>query len=336
MQKGLVSILTPCYNTGAIVHQLLDSILSQDYPSIEMYAINDGSNDNTEEVIKSYIPKFESKGYRLTYIYQDNSGQSAAINNGLKLVNGEFLMWPDSDDYYIKDNAISTLVKTLSSLPQEYAAVRALPVFVSEFDGKEISWNSISPELSESNQFVNCLNSQNFIWPPVNYVIRMDLFDKVCPKREIYVEKNAGQNWQMLLPLLYTYKCHTINENLCHVLARETSHSRGQYKTFEQSYARINSYCNTIVATLDTISSMPEDEREAYKRQIRVKYKMQELNLAFEHKKSKEKKRIIDELDSMGVTVPLIYTFKLWLKYTKIGKCLSWLHIQLHKLNHNL
>lgn len=334
MQKGLVSILTPCYNTGAIVHQLLDSILSQDYPSIEMYAINDGSNDNTEEVIKSYIPKFESKGYRLTYIYQDNSGQSAAINNGLKLVNGEFLMWPDSDDYYIKDNAISTLVKTLSSLPQEYAVVRDLPVFVSEFDGKEISRIAISPMLSASNQFLNCLNSQNFIWPPVNYVIRMDLFDKVCPKREIYVEKNAGQNWQMLLPLLYTYKCHTINVNLCHVLVRETSHSRGQYKTYEQLNAKFNSYCNTIVATLDTINSMPEDEKVSYKRQIQIKYKMLELYLAFKYKKSEDKKRLINELNSMGTPIPLVYIFKLWLKHTTIGKILSWLHIKLYTLSH--
>ena len=334
MQKSLVSILTPCYNTGAIVHRLFDSILAQDYPSIEMYAINDGSNDNTEDVIKSYIPKFESRGYRLTYIYQDNSGQSAAINNGLKLVNGEFLMWPDSDDYYIKDDAISTMVKTLSILPREYAVVRDLPIFISEVDGKEISWNSISPELSESNQFVNCLNSQNFIWPPVNYVIRMDLFDKVCPKREIYVEKNAGQNWQMLLPLLYTYKCHTINENLCHVLVRETSHSRGQYKTYEQLNAKFNSYCNTIVATLDTINSMPEDEKVSYKRQIQIKYKMQELYLAFKYKKSEDKKRIFKELVLMDAPVSFIHKLRLGLKYTMIGGILRWLYIKLHTLSH--
>ena len=70
--KGLVSIVTPCYNTGAILHRLFDSILSQDYPSIEMYAINDGSSDNTEDVIKSYIPKFETKGYKLECINQPN------------------------------------------------------------------------------------------------------------------------------------------------------------------------------------------------------------------------------------------------------------------------
>ena len=86
MQKGLVSIITPCYNTGDILHRLLDSILSQDYPHVEMYAINDGSNDNTEDVIKGHIPKFQEKGYELHYVYQENSGQSAALNNGLKLI----------------------------------------------------------------------------------------------------------------------------------------------------------------------------------------------------------------------------------------------------------
>ena len=57
MEKNLISIITPCYNTGNLLSRLLDSILMQDYPSVEMYAIDDGSSDNTAEVIKNYIPK---------------------------------------------------------------------------------------------------------------------------------------------------------------------------------------------------------------------------------------------------------------------------------------
>ncbi len=334
MQKGLVSILTPCYNTGSIVHRLLDSILAQDYPSIEMFAINDGSTDNTEEVIKSYIPRFEAKGYSLTYIYQTNQGQSAAINNGLKLVNGEFLCWPDSDDYYSCSSAIRILVDAIRS--SKCHIVRCLPTLIEESNLETISTYKFNSYFSSSEQFDNCINNTHMIWPPINYMIDMCAFDTVNPKREIYTEKMAGQNWQMLLPLMFKYKCYTLDISLSNVLVRASSHSRGQFNTYEQLYAKINSYCNTIVATLDTINSMPEEEILSYKRQVQKKYKLQELNLAFEHKKSKEKKRIIDELDSMGVTVPLIYTFKLWLKHTKIGKCLSWLHIQLHKLNRNL
>lgn len=284
MQKGLVSILTPCYNTGSIVHRLFDSILAQDYPSIEMYAINDGSSDNTEKIIKSYIPRFESKGYRLTYIYQGNSGQSVAINNALKLVNGEFLMWPDSDDYYAEANSISKMVKTLSLLPHDYAVVRDLPIFVSEVDGKELSRMMISPTLSAANQFMNCLNSQNFIWPPVNYVIRMELFDEVCPSREIYVEKNAGQNWQILLPLLYTYKCHTINEYLCHVLVRKSSHSRGLFMGFSKTLEKEAIYERTILETIDRIPQLTQEEKTYYSVIVRKKYAIDNMNLCIYYK----------------------------------------------------
>ena len=65
MIKDLVSIITPCYNTGKLLPNLLESILSQDYPFVEMYAINDGSQDDTENVIMEYIPKFKKKGYSL-------------------------------------------------------------------------------------------------------------------------------------------------------------------------------------------------------------------------------------------------------------------------------
>ena len=86
MKKGLVSIITPCFNGGMLIHRLLDSILKQDYSMIEMYVVDDGSIDNTRSVIESYIDRFTNKGYVLNYIYQDNAGQAAAINKALPLV----------------------------------------------------------------------------------------------------------------------------------------------------------------------------------------------------------------------------------------------------------
>ena len=87
MSQDLVSILTPCYNTGKYIHRLLDSVLSQTYSAIEMIVVDDGSTDNSKDIIKSYIPKFEARGYELKYLYQENSGQSVAIQKGLHLVN---------------------------------------------------------------------------------------------------------------------------------------------------------------------------------------------------------------------------------------------------------
>ena len=325
MQKDLVSILTPCYNTGAILYRLFDSILMQDYPSIEMFAINDGSTDNTEEVIKSYIPKFDAKGYKLTYIYQENSGQSAAINNGLKLVNGDFLIWPDSDDFFNSDSTISIFVSELKNRGNDFAIVRSLPTFVSEKNRNILSHKAISPEIALENQFLNCLYSENFIWPPVNYMIRTEAFDQVNPKREIYVEKNAGQNWQMLLPLLFSYKCITINKNLCSVLVRESSHSRGGYSTYEQVLKRISSYRNTLIRTLDSISFMPDSEKLKYKKEITEKYKLQELELSVVYGYKKDEYRLISELKAEGVAIPYNKLRKIKMRNTKLGKVISFL-----------
>lgn len=280
MQKGLVSIITPCYNTGDILHRLLDSILSQDYPHVEMYAINDGSNDNTEDVIKGYIPKFQEKGYELHYVYQENSGQSAALNNGLKLIKGEYLTWPDSDDYYRSPHALSIFVEELKKHDTDYGAIRCIPTWVNENTLHERIIEPIPSVYFNEQQFENCLYSTYFIWPPGNYMVRMSAFDKVNPSREIYVEKNAGQNWQMLLPLLYSYKCITIRESLFNVLERLASHSRGQYRTYEQQLVKNYSYQNTVLNTLDKIQFMPDSIRAGYKSKIRLKYKINHLDLA--------------------------------------------------------
>lgn len=300
MQKGLVSIITPCYNTGSIVHRLLDSILEQDYPSVEMFAIDDESTDITPEVIKSYISKFEKRGYRLSYVKQENGGQSSAINNGLKMVSGEYLIWPDSDDYFSESSALSSLVKILNE-NENVAVARALPFFVNEETLQIISKQKLSDEMLKDEQFENCLYSNHMIWPPVNYMISMVALEKVNPQREIYVEKNAGQNWQMLLPILYEYKCKTINTYLSNVLVRASSHSRGQYKTYEQQTSKFDSYRNTILNTLDRIQTMPQNKREEYKRIIRNKYKLNQLELAIKFGIKDDISKLKAELQQEGI-----------------------------------
>lgn len=288
MQKGLVSIITPCYNTGAIVYRLLDSILQQDYPLIEMFVVNDGSTDNSEEVIKSYIPKFREKGYSLKYLYQNNSGQSVALNNALKLVNGEYLTWPDSDDFFRTNNAISVFVKALQCADENIAMVRCLPTYLDEDTLQMTCARIFKKEYMEYDQFINCLYSSNFIWGAGNYLIKFSCFEKVNPTKEIYTEKNAGQNWQMLLPLLYSYKCLTLSESYFNVLERRLSHSRGQYHTLEEQIKKINSYERTVVETLKSIIYIDELRRRDYIDAINKKYFLERIKLSIRLGKKKD------------------------------------------------
>lgn len=90
--KPLVSIIIPCYNTVRFVEETIRSALAQTYENIEVIVINDGSTDNSEEVILSV------KDARIHYVYQENKGLSAARNTGIKKAKGDFLTFLDADD----------------------------------------------------------------------------------------------------------------------------------------------------------------------------------------------------------------------------------------------
>lgn len=90
----LVSIIIPCYNYGHFLAETLDSILAQTLDNWECLIIDDGSTDNTREVAE----KYSKKDKRFRYIHQQNSGPSAARNNGIRQSQGKFIQLLDADD----------------------------------------------------------------------------------------------------------------------------------------------------------------------------------------------------------------------------------------------
>lgn len=94
MEKGLVSIIVPSYNQGPYLAEALDSVLVQTYANWECIVVDDGSQDNTAEVAKSYC----AKDSRIQYVYQENSGVSAARNNGVAHSKGVYILPLDGDD----------------------------------------------------------------------------------------------------------------------------------------------------------------------------------------------------------------------------------------------
>ena len=119
MNRKCVSVITPCYNGEEFADRFFRNIMEQTYQNIELIFVNDGSSDRTEEIAKSYISQFEQTGRKLIYIFQDNAGQAAAVNKGLEIFTGDYLMWMDSDDILDKDN-IEKKVEFLEANP-EYA-----------------------------------------------------------------------------------------------------------------------------------------------------------------------------------------------------------------------
>lgn len=264
-----VSILTPMYNTEKYVHRLLDSVLAQDYPDIEMVVVDDGSTDGSAAVVQAYAPRFAARGYELRYVYQANAGQSAATQNGLQQITGAYLAWPDSDDFYASDRAISKMVDALEAAPEEFQLVRTQVQYVEDGTFRLLRVKGEDAQEEEApSLFEDCLFAQNgFYYCAGSYLIRTKVL-KALTGFAIYTEKNAGQNWQLLLPILYKYRCKTILEPLYTVVERASSHSRGQYSGFTPSLVKIDAYHRTQWETLLRIPGIPEPQLSAYQKRL--------------------------------------------------------------------
>jgi len=93
-KKPLISVIIPTYNRGWIIKKAIDSVLSQDYRDFELIIVDDGSTDNTLEILNSYQDD-------ITILRQNNHGVSAARNRGIMAASGRFVAFLDSDDLWL-------------------------------------------------------------------------------------------------------------------------------------------------------------------------------------------------------------------------------------------
>ncbi len=94
-----ISIIVPCYNVQEYLQECLDSLINQTFKNFEIICINDGSHDNTLQILKDY----ESKDKRIVVIDKENEGLSAARNLGMKISKAPYIFFMDSDDWLDKD-----------------------------------------------------------------------------------------------------------------------------------------------------------------------------------------------------------------------------------------
>lgn len=106
----LVSIVIPCYNQGNYLRQAIESVLSQDYPRIELIVLDDGSTDDTQAVLAAYAGRFHSESH-------SNRGQAATLNKGWGMSRGEVLSYLAADDFLLP-GAVRTSVEKLRERPE--------------------------------------------------------------------------------------------------------------------------------------------------------------------------------------------------------------------------
>lgn len=267
MENPLVSIITPCYNGESYLDRYFHSILNQTYPNLELIFINDGSTDRTEAIVNSYRPGLEARGISFTYLSQENAGQAAALNRGLKLFTGTYLTWPDADDEMTPD-CIEKKVRYLEAHP-EFQMMRSDGTFCN------VDTNAQRPIAAQADKHPQDIFEKLLLVHTYGccgcYMITRELFLKCYPDRDIF-ESRTGQNWQILVPAASYCQCGYLDESLYTVYEHGDSHSR-QHRTVQKQYRRQDEFAEILLHAIDvSICDKARARRLVEENQARQKF----------------------------------------------------------------
>lgn len=297
MEKGLVSVIIPCYNGEKYVPRILESILGQDYPYIEVIIVDDCSTDLSYKIACSYKVKFEDAGYKLIVIKQDNNkGAAAAINIGLQIYSGEYLLWMDCDDIMLPDN-VSLKVKFLEG-HKEVGFVLGQGILVDETNlNKPIGYLKREPE-EPDNLFEDLIKEHNVVFGPGVIGCRRSAIETAIPSNHIY-ESREGQNWQLMLPLAYMFKCGYINRPVFKCVIHNDSHSRRQ-RTYQGIINRYYGFTDLLTYTIERIPTITSDEIIYWEQYVRTKYLYAAMQLSLNNLRIRDYKKYRHKLQQAG------------------------------------
>ncbi len=134
-----ISVIIPTYNRERFVIKALDSVLKQRFSDYQIIVVDDGSTDNTREVLKPYTNKIK-------YIYQENSGVSSARNTGILAAQGLWISFLDSDDEW-NEEYLSVQIERASEIPG--ICMQMTNCLFIELNGKTRSYFEINKSLAE-------------------------------------------------------------------------------------------------------------------------------------------------------------------------------------------
>lgn len=183
-----VSVIIPTYNYAKYVRGAIESALAQTYRPIEIIVVDDGSIDNTRDVLSDYI----SKG-NINYLYQNNKGPSAARNAGLKISKGEYISFLDADDL-IDKRKLEIQVKCLENHAEYGVAFSDFRLFK-----EDDLLHLIPPHIKFSGEltFNDLISGKAF--PPHTTLVRREVFDKVGIFDESLKECEDPEFWMRAL-----------------------------------------------------------------------------------------------------------------------------------------
>lgn len=230
-----ITVFTPSYNRAYLLPQLYESLCRQTNNDFEWLIIDDGSSDNTQEIVNEWILE---KKIKIQYAYKDNGGMHTGHNLAYELIETPFNVCIDSDDY-MPDDAISLIINELKDLPSYYAGIIGLDA---DKEGNIIG--TIIPE-----HLTRCklkeLYDKHGVSGDKKMVYRTEIMKSVPPYPEYKGEKYVPLDYKCIL-VDQEYDLKPINKVLCIVEYQIDGSSLNMMKQYRKNprgfaFSRISS-----------------------------------------------------------------------------------------------
>jgi len=227
MDNPRVSVVVTTYNYAKYLPFALESILEQTLQDLEIVLVNDGSTDNTNEVVQKYAHL-----QNLCYISQNNAGQAVAKNTGIHAARGAFIAFLDADDIWIRDKLEKQL--PLFDDPQ-VGVVYGRTTYIDELN-RPMAFEVRNPRLQPRKGWVvDHLVMDNFV-PFSAAVVRRSCFDSVGVMNTTY---QMGIDWDLWLRMALHFKFDFVDECLLLYRKSHAGQMSSKYETRVRDTGRI-------------------------------------------------------------------------------------------------
>lgn len=191
-----VSIIMPAYNCANTIADAIESILEQSYKNIQLVIVNDGSNDNTQQVVE----KYKAKDDRIVCVPTANHGVGEARNIGLNMADGDFVMFTDSDDRLNKD-----AIKKFVGYQKKYKADIIKCTFTSDVDNiiakQKNKWVD-RPYFFAKDDFVTSVYPMIFTSLQMNNIWTLFVKREIAQSAKFDTQMTAGEDLVYVIDLI--------------------------------------------------------------------------------------------------------------------------------------
>ena len=207
--KPLLTVVIPVYNVERYLKRCIESVLAQEWKDYEILLVDDGSTDHSPQICDDYVKDYDF----ISVIHKENGGLSEARNTGISHAKGEYVYFPDSDDWIEPDTFIA-LAEALES--QEFDIISFNRDFVKGEEDAIVSEPEVTQVFEGKDAFVQMLKHRYITGFANDKIYRKSLFvdnNILFPSRKYY--EDLGTNYKLFLS---AKKVYATNQKYYHYL----------------------------------------------------------------------------------------------------------------------